>query len=144
MLPANIIAILWQNCGHFLGTYENYASRIDLAIAETSSRTFQQNREVLRSVLKCLEFSERQGIALRGHRDDNAQFCNIHFICTSNHVPVMEMARPLVDQLLELERGIVVFDAQLNTKLAPALIKVTSKHCLLFELMLVTKSLSSI
>ena len=46
---------------------------------------------------------------------DSAQFCNIHFICTSNQVPVMEMAHPLVDQLLELERGIVVFDAQLNT-----------------------------
>ncbi|KAL5496503.1 hypothetical protein EMCRGX_G012801 [Ephydatia muelleri] len=55
---------------------------------------------------------------------DNAQFCNIHFICTSNQVPVMEMAHPLVDQLLELERGIVVFDAQLNTNaliLAPVI-----------------------
>ena len=59
-------AKLWA----FLGTYENYASRIDLAIAETSSRIFQQNQEVLRSVLKCLEFCGRQGIALRGHRDD--------------------------------------------------------------------------
>ncbi|KAL5517682.1 hypothetical protein EMCRGX_G003276 [Ephydatia muelleri] len=55
---------------------------------------------------------------------DNAQFCNIHFICTSNQVPVMEMAHHLVDQLLELERGIVVFDAQLNTNaliLAPVI-----------------------
>eukprot|EP00731_Ephydatia_muelleri_P000871 Em0001g871a len=55
---------------------------------------------------------------------DNAQFCNIHFICTSNQVPVMEMTHPLVDQLLELERGIVVFDAQLNTNaliLAPVI-----------------------
>ena len=62
MHPVNIIA--------FLGTYENYASRIDLTIAETSSRTFEQNREVLQSVLKCLEFCGRQGIALWGHRDD--------------------------------------------------------------------------
>ena len=62
----NSMAKLWA----FLGTYENYASRIDLAIAETSSRTFQQNREVLRSVLKCLEFCGRQGVALRGRRDD--------------------------------------------------------------------------
>ena len=55
---------------------------------------------------------------------DNAQFCNIQFICTSNQVPVMEMAHPLVDQLLELERGIVVLDAQLNTNaliLAPVI-----------------------
>ena len=88
----NSMAKMWA----FLGTYENYASRIDLAIAETSSRTFQQNREVLRSVLKSLVFCGRQGIALRGHKE------------------------------------------------APALIKVTSKHCLLFELMLVTKFLSTI
>ena len=49
-------------------TYENYAYRIDLTIAEKSSRTFH---EVLRSLLKCLEFCGRQGIALRGHRDDD-------------------------------------------------------------------------
>ena len=30
----------------------------------------QRNRQVLRSILKCLEFCGRQGIALRGHRDD--------------------------------------------------------------------------
>ena len=68
----NSIAKMWA----FLRTYENYASRIDLTIAETSSRTFQQNREVLRSVLKCLKFRGRQGIALRGHRDETSTSFN--------------------------------------------------------------------
>ena len=30
-----------------------------------------KNRVFLRSILKCIEFCRHQGIALRGHRDDN-------------------------------------------------------------------------
>ena len=39
---------------------------------------------------------------------------NIHFICSSNKAPVMEMAKPLVKQFLALEDGIVLFDALLQ------------------------------
>ena len=31
--------------------------------------------------------------------EQNTKLQNIHFVCTSNKVPVMEMARPLVDEL---------------------------------------------
>ncbi|KAL5518020.1 hypothetical protein EMCRGX_G003686 [Ephydatia muelleri] len=45
----------------------------------------------------------------------NAQIHNIHFICTSNKAPVMEMAVPLVHELQSLEEGILMFDALFNT-----------------------------
>ena len=52
----------------FVKTYEDPSNRIDLS---DSCRRIQQNREILTSVLKCLQFCGRQGIALRGHRDDD-------------------------------------------------------------------------
>ena len=55
----------------FVKTYEDPSNRIDLSITDDSCRRIQQNREILTSVLKCLQFCGRQGIALRGHRDDD-------------------------------------------------------------------------
>ena len=42
----------------------------------------------------------------------NLQIQNIHFFCTSNKAPVMEMAAPLVEEFLSLEKGILMFDAK--------------------------------
>ncbi|KAL5500102.1 hypothetical protein EMCRGX_G011605 [Ephydatia muelleri] len=47
-------------------------------------------------------------------KKENANLQNIHFICSSNQAPVMEMAKPLVKQFLALEDGIVLFDALLQ------------------------------
>lgn len=55
----------------FVKTYEDPSNRIDLSITDDSCRRIQQNREILTSVLKCLQFCGRQGIVLRGHRDDD-------------------------------------------------------------------------
>ena len=45
----------------------------------------------------------------------NSQLHNIHFICTSNKAPVMEMASPLVEEFLSLEKGVLMFDAMFNS-----------------------------
>ena len=55
----------------FLDTYENTFRRIDLSITEENAKIIQRNREILRSVLKCVEYCGRQGIALRDHRDND-------------------------------------------------------------------------
>ena len=47
-------------------------------------------------------------------KKENANLQNIHFICSSNKAPVMEMVKPLVKQFLALEDGIVHFDALLQ------------------------------
>lgn len=54
----------------FVKTYEDPLNRIDLSINDDSCKRVQQNSEILTSVMKCLWFCGRQGIALRGHRDD--------------------------------------------------------------------------
>ena len=55
----------------------------------------------------------------------NAQFENIHLlICTSKRVPPLEMAVPMVDDLVVLQDGVEMFDAYLNREvlvLAPVI-----------------------
>jgi len=42
----------------------------------------------------------------------NGNISNIHFLCASNKVDCMKMARPLVDDLLRLENeGFLAYDA---------------------------------
>ena len=41
----------------------------------------------------------------------NTQLQNIHFICTSNQVSALEMACPIVEDLLKLEKGVFMYDA---------------------------------
>lgn len=55
----------------FKTTYEDPSSRIDISVTHDSCKRVQQNREILTSIVKCLQFCGRQGIALRGHRDDD-------------------------------------------------------------------------
>ena len=63
--------------------------------------------------------------------EQNTKLQNIHFVCTSNKVPVMEMARPLVDKLKILEDGIIVYDAYLCCKviaIAPVICILCDNH----------------
>ena len=48
----------------------NPEKRTDLSLSSQAAEQVRKNREFLKSVLKCIEFCGRQGIALRGHRDD--------------------------------------------------------------------------
>ena len=52
----------------FIGTMENPSSRIDASISQQAVDTVMQNRAILISIIKCLEFCCRNGIAIRGHQ----------------------------------------------------------------------------
>lgn len=54
----------------FCKNMENPASRIDSVLSSVSQQRIQHNRNIISSIVKCIELCGRQGIALRGHRDD--------------------------------------------------------------------------
>ena len=45
--------------------------RLDVIISTSSQEKVVKNRAILTSIIKCVEFCGRNGIALRGHRDDS-------------------------------------------------------------------------
>ncbi|WAR18850.1 P52K-like protein [Mya arenaria] len=51
-------------------TSTNTASRIDVTLTCDNQAKVNQNKKILASILDCLVFCGRQGIALRSHRDD--------------------------------------------------------------------------
>lgn len=54
-------------------------------------------------------------LSMAGLPMDIARQCNnIHFICCSNRVFALDMADALVNELLQLERGITVYDSYLG------------------------------
>lgn len=44
--------------------------RVDQILSHGATQIVDRNREFLESIIRCLEFCGRQGIALRGQRDD--------------------------------------------------------------------------
>lgn len=60
----------------FKQTHTNPARRIDLNISEETSVRVETNRQVLFAILKSLIYCGRQGISLRGHRDDDTEKCS--------------------------------------------------------------------
>lgn len=55
----------------FLKTMAMPSTRIDLSMNSQTAQRVKKNRAFLKSVIKCIELCGRQGIALRGHRDDS-------------------------------------------------------------------------
>ena len=53
----------------FMRTTNNPEKGIRFAISRKNGEKFQENREILMSIIKRLEFCGRQRISLRGHRD---------------------------------------------------------------------------
>ena len=43
------------------------------------------------------------------------QFSNIHMLCCSNRVSALDMTGALVEELLQLEQGVVLFDSHLKS-----------------------------
>ena len=52
-------------------TINNPEKGIGITASGKNNKKFEENREILTSIIKCLEFCGRQGIGLRGHRDGN-------------------------------------------------------------------------
>ena len=48
---------------------------------------------------------------------ENARLHNIHFLTCSNRVPVLDMASPIVKDLIELEKGVLLYDAYLDQQI---------------------------
>ena len=58
----------------FLSCFKNPTTRIDQSITQTSAAVVSRNRQYIASILRAIEYCGRQGIALRGHRDDGPLF----------------------------------------------------------------------
>lgn len=56
---------------NFLSTSRNPEKNIQAQIESERRNTISRNREIIKSVVKCVHFSGKQSIALRGHRDDS-------------------------------------------------------------------------
>lgn len=44
-------------------------------------------------------------------KEENTKLVNIHLITASNRVSTLELAEPMVEDLVKLERGVVMYDA---------------------------------
>lgn len=47
-------------------------------------------------------------------KEDNALMKNIHFLTCSNRVSPLDLSRPIVEDLLKLEKGVIMYDSHLN------------------------------
>ncbi|XP_071835292.1 52 kDa repressor of the inhibitor of the protein kinase-like [Apostichopus japonicus] len=56
----------------FVRTTQNEASRVDLMLNARKMEQIAKNRDVLRSILRCVEYCGRHGIAMRGHAGEDA------------------------------------------------------------------------
>ena len=56
------------------------------------------------------------------------QFQNMHFISCSNCLSAIEMSRPIVDDLLALEKGVHMFDALTNIEVLSVLCVIMSEY----------------
>ena len=54
----------------FMQTRQGSQVRVDLCLSMQIREQVASNRTFLKSIISCIEFCGRQGIALRGHRDD--------------------------------------------------------------------------
>ena len=66
---------------NFLTTSQNLQKSIQVQIESKRGSMIKRNREIVKSVAKCVHFCSKQCIALRGHRDDstpdqNGNRCN--------------------------------------------------------------------
>ena len=55
----------------FVEVMDGRTTSIDLVVNEKLKQQVDLNRQVLKSILKCIEFCGRQGVALQGHDDSH-------------------------------------------------------------------------
>ena len=63
-----------EKMNSFLSCFKNPTILIDQSITQTSAAVVSRNRQCIASILRAVEYCGRQGIALRGHRDDGPLF----------------------------------------------------------------------
>ena len=84
----------------FQSTMENPDQSIRNVISTDSSETVKRNREVLTSLLHIIELCGKQGIALRGHRDDGISG-DCDFTNKGNFRALVELCASRGDKILE-------------------------------------------
>ena len=68
-LVYHLTSEVWMDA--FVRTMAHANKRVDMSLSSAMQERVQKNRAVLISIVKCVELCGRQGIALRGHRDDS-------------------------------------------------------------------------
>ena len=58
----------------FLSCFKNQTTPIHQSIIQISAVVVSRNRQYIASILSAIEYCDRQGIALKGHRDDGPLF----------------------------------------------------------------------
>ena len=62
----------------FMKTYQKPEVRIDNIMIQCTKEVIEKNRKFLTSIIKCVEWCGRNGLALRGHQDDATITDNTH------------------------------------------------------------------
>ena len=57
-------------------TTENPSSRIDVMMSTTVQAQMEENKHILHQIVRAIMFLARQGLPLRGHREDIASIHN--------------------------------------------------------------------
>ena len=86
----------------FLQVRQGKQQKVDISISTASQKQTQLSRVFLTSIIKCLEFCGRQGIARRGHRDDS-----------TSESPNQGNFKALID--LRIDAGDIALDQHLKT-----------------------------
>lgn len=83
--------------GSFVLRHNDPFLRIDAKITEQAGVNFEKNVATLNSIIKCLEFCGRQGIPIRGHRDDSTS-CSLN---KRNFNALLDMRIDAGDEILK-------------------------------------------
>ena len=69
----------------FLGQMESGHLSVDQRLQSHAANTIQKNRQILRSIIKCIIFCGRQNIPLRGHRSESSPYSGENNFATSGN-----------------------------------------------------------
>ena len=69
----------------FLGQKESGHLFVEQRLQSHAANTIQNNRQILRSIIKCIIFCGRQNIPLRGHRSESSPYSGENNFATSGN-----------------------------------------------------------
>ena len=83
----------YAKMNQFMSTYENPSEAIDTRLDSQAQRQLEDNQQVIKSLFKVVMLLGKQGIALRGHRDDKIEWIEQTDTETSNQGNFIELIR---------------------------------------------------
>ena len=79
-----------EQADFFKQNFRNPAKRIDSRLMKQNVQQEEENKEILRQIVLAVEFLAKQGLPLRGHRDDKVNFAN-EDINRGNFIAVLQL-----------------------------------------------------